>query len=285
MNYKRIDNFYFCPVNPLGKGAFSQVFKAYDENKNHREVAVKVIPASKLLQNEDMYHLFLREIDILRQIKGENIVQLLDVKRTPNNLYIFMEYCDGGDLDRYLRVKAPISEELTLVFLKQIVNAFITIDKLSIMNSKGNKVTIMHRDIKPANILFHKGKMKIADFGFAKFVDENLKDTKLQHTILGTPLYMTPQILADDAYTTKCDVWSTGVVIYQCLFKKLPWSAFNIKEMLNNIKKIPLEFPKPISKETQDLLSKMLKIKEEDRLDWQSIAEHPALKNVQVHAI
>ena len=283
-NYKRIDKYYYNPADPIGKGAFSQVFKAHDELNNHSPAAVKVIPATKLLQNEDIYNLFLREIDILRQIKAENIVQLHDVKRTPNNLYIFMDYCDGGDLDKFLRTRAPLSEETCLIILKQIVNAFMTISSFDIKNSKGSKVAVMHRDIKPANILFHQGKIKIADFGFAKFVEENMKNTRQHHTILGTPLYMPPQILADEPYTTKCDVWSTGILIYQCLYKKLPWTASNLREMLKNIRNIPLEFPKGtlLSKETQDLLSKMLKLKDDDRLDWKSISEHPALRNIKI---
>ena len=94
----------------------------------------------------------MREIDVLRQIKGSHIVQLLDVKRTPNNLYIFTDFCDGGDLEKPLKAKKEFSEDEACLILKQIADSFVTLDNLHVMNSKGNRITLMHRDIKPANI-------------------------------------------------------------------------------------------------------------------------------------
>jgi len=281
--YKKVDNYVFNPqVGLLGRGAFASVYKAYDEPRNHAEVAVKVISAAKLLENEEQYALFMREIEVLRQIKGDNIVHLLDVKRTPNNLYIFTDYCNGGDLEKYLKKNGPQSEEKGLEILKQVVNAFIGLDNLVVKNHKGNRVAIMHRDIKPPNILFHNGEVRIADFGFAKIVDENVKDVKMHHTLLGTPLYMNPQTLNDEAYSVKCDVWSTGVVIYEVMFGRLPWTGTSIVGLLNNIRKLPLDFPKPVSEETKDLLRKMLQIREENRIDFNGIWEHPALKKIKM---
>lgn len=72
---------------------------------------------------------------------------------------------------------------------------------------------IIHRDLKPANILVNsKGEFKLADFGFAKYVDNY--DTKLLYSIVGSPLYMAPQILNKSKYTTKSDIWSLGFVFY-----------------------------------------------------------------------
>jgi serine/threonine protein kinase len=278
-DYKKIDQYVYNPnVAPLGKGAFAAVYKAYDEKRNNCEVAVKVIPATKLLENEEQYNLFMREIDVLRQIKGDNIVHLLDVKRTSNNLYIFTDFCNGGDLEKKLKKEGQMTEDQALAILKQMTSAFILLDNLVVKNSKGQRVSVMHRDIKPANILFNDGEIRIGDFGFAKLVDENTKDVKQKHTLLGTPLYMNPQTLDDQAYTVKCDVWSSGVVFYECLFGKLPWTARSIQELLKNIRNKPLEFPKPISDDTKDLLKRMLIEKEESRIDWKGISEHPAIK-------
>ena len=281
--YKKVDNYVFNPHQGLlGKGAFAAVYKAYDESKNHKEIAVKVVSAAKLLENEDQYSLFMREIEVLRQIKGENIVHLLDVKRTPNNLYIFTDYCNGGDLEKYIKKNGPLSEDEALKILKQITNAFIDLDNLVFKNSQGHKVSIMHRDIKPPNILFNDGEIRIADFGFAKIVDDNVKNIKMRHTLLGTPLYMNPQTLADEAYSFKCDIWSTGVVFYECLFGKLPWTGNSINNLLGNIKKLPLEFSKTISDDTKDLLRKMLQIREETRIDWYGIRDHKAFKKIRL---
>ena len=74
-----------------------------------------------------------------------------------------------------------------------------------------NKSNIMHRDIKPSNILLNNGVIKLADFGFCK----PLKDSKdLSQTMLGSPIYMAPEILKGEIYTMKADIWSLGVVLY-----------------------------------------------------------------------
>lgn len=281
--YKKIDNFFYDPTKILGKGAFASVYKAYDERHGNAEVAVKVIPATKLLESEDQYNLFMREIEVLRQIKGQHIVQLLDVKRTPNNLYIFTDFCDSGDLEKMVKQKRVFSEEEACAILKQIADAFVTLDNLHIVNAKGHTITLMHRDIKPANILFHKGKVKVADFGFAKLIDDADKDAKKAHTLLGTPLYMAPQILNDENYSTKCDIWSIGVLFYEILFGKLPWTGTSVPHLFNNIKTTPLTFPKQISPETKDLVTKMLKIRDEERISWKDIYVHPALAKIDIN--
>lgn len=70
---------------------------------------------------------------------------------------------------------------------------------------------IIHRDLKPANILVHEGVFKICDFGFAKFFNDASRMTR---TCVGTPIYMSPQVLAQKTYTEKTDVWSLGVLYY-----------------------------------------------------------------------
>ena len=88
----------------------------------------------------------------------------------------------------------------------------------------------MHRDIKPANILLHNGNVicylgfaKISDFGFARVVDDMEGQDKF--TLLGTPLYMTPQILDQKKFNSKCDIWSLGVMFYEMLYGCTPWNA------------------------------------------------------------
>lgn len=87
------------------------------------------------------------------------------------------------------------------MFLEDILNGFTTL----ITNG------IIHRDIKPENILISNSKLKIADFGFAKVV---LSSSQLNKTNVGTPVYMSLQILKGQKYTSKCDVWSLGIVVY-----------------------------------------------------------------------
>lgn len=71
---------------------------------------------------------------------------------------------------------------------------------------------IIHRDLKPANILVHDGVYKISDFGFAKNLE--FGENTIMRSIVGTPLYMSPQILAKQSYTNKSDLWSVGLIFY-----------------------------------------------------------------------
>jgi serine/threonine-protein kinase ULK2 len=85
------------------------------------------------------------------------------------------------------------------------------------------KIGVIHRDLKPANILNHEGIVKIADFGFAKYVDNYT--SQLLRSCVGSPLYMAPQVLGRKSYSTKCDIWSIGVIFYEMLFHDVPWKG------------------------------------------------------------
>lgn len=132
---------------------------------------------------------------------------------------------------------------------------------------------VIHRDLKPANILiktdiFNNEQFKLADFGFSKLVDNFAKQQF--NSFVGTPLYMSPQILENQKYTTKSDIWSFGFIFYEILFGKHPWSAQTIPQLVQNIKNTPLTFPKvagqEISFETKDLISKCLAIQERNSI-------------------
>jgi serine/threonine-protein kinase ULK/ATG1 len=102
----------------------------------------------------------------------------------------------------------------------------------------------LHRDLKLANILKHNGYLKIADFGFAKLLEN---DDELASTMLGSPLNMAPEVLNGNDYGNKADIWSIGTVFYELLFGKPPYTAGNMIDLLKNIKSKPLEFPKKIN--------------------------------------
>jgi serine/threonine protein kinase len=136
----------------------------------------------------------------------------------------------------------------------------------------------MHRDIKTDNILLHDGEVRVADFGLAKLVDILDKYVKSDHTkSVGTPLYMSPQVLNGEEYSCKCDVWSTGFMLYELLTTKCPWQGVSPKKLYENIIQKPLTLPSKIDVDTENLLRKMLAIKEEDRLSWPEVYSHPAL--------
>lgn len=156
---------------------------------------------SELLENE---------IKVLKSCDNPNIIKLYDLKKTANNFYLILEYCNEGDLMVYLKQKKNLPEDEAVEYLVQILNAFKTLVK--------NK--ILHRDFKLANILKHDGEIKIADFGFAKLLTKEDYAT----TMLGSPLNMAPEVLGGNDYNNKADIWSIGTVFYELLFGKYSFS-------------------------------------------------------------
>lgn len=121
--------------------------------------------------------------------------------KTPNNFYFVYEFCNGGTLEGVLKKQKILAESQALEIFKQLLKAF------QILNS----YNIMHRDIKPDNILFHNGDVKLGDFGFCKNLVNN---NDMTATMLGSPIYMAPEVLKGEPYTSKADIWSLGVVLF-----------------------------------------------------------------------
>ena len=119
--------------------------------------------------------------------------------KTPNNFYFVYQFCNGGTLEGQLR-KGVIPEKQAFLIFKQLIDAFQCL----------NKYNIMHRDLKPDNIFFNNGVVKLGDFGFCK----SLEKANMTKTMLGSPIYMAPEILRGEIYSTKADIWSLGVVLY-----------------------------------------------------------------------
>jgi len=109
----------------------------------------------------------------------------------------------------------------------------------------------------------------------------------MEQTYCGTPLYCCPQILQNVSYSRKCDIWSTGCLIYEALFGVVPFYAKSEVALVEKIMEGKLEVPKEncegaITEQTRELLLKMLASKEEDRYNWMQIKLHPALKSLKV---
>ena len=130
-----------------------------------------------------------------------------------------------------------------------------------------HKNNIIHRDIKPANILLKQGVAKLSDFGFSRVVADPEASGKF--TLLGTPLYTAPEILHATTFSSKCDVWSVGIMFYEMLYGKTPWSGTDLLDLRTNIMNKPLQFG-DIGRKTElkDLIRRMLQVKAEDRISW-----------------
>lgn len=214
-NYKLIDSKYFIKNKKLGKGNFAETYLATLKEDENKILACKMIQKSTIIEKlknssnpearkEYIIQSLKNEVQLWKKLDHPNIVKFIDFSETPNNIYFFLEYCDSGDLEKYLKQHGKIPEKKALPMLRQIVEGCYFLYENN----------IFHRDLKPENILIHKSIAKIADFGFSKVIEEEKKDKAAPQTAVGTPFYMAPQILNNQEYSIKCDVWSLGVMFY-----------------------------------------------------------------------
>ena len=213
----------------IAKGHFGEVYKLEFKGKNY---AIKKISKNTIDNNKSEWARNYRknalenEVDILKEMSGfENSVQFYDFFTEETGYVMVLEFCDT-DLDKLLKSKGQFTSLEILDILEKLNKPF----KYMYSND------IMHRDLKPENILIKyidstKTKFipKIGDYGLTR----KLEDGKA-HTILGSPLYMSPEILMKkNEYNDKSDLFSLGIMIYQLHFQSFPFEFPNTIEELN----------------------------------------------------
>lgn len=229
----------------IGDGQTSIVYKGV---YNNEIVAIKKLYKKKYIS---------QEINILQKLHHENIVNYIE----HIDDCLILEYCNLGNLTDYSSNNF-LTEKTTKYLFKQLFNGL----KYLYNNH------ILHRDLKPDNILLHNSHskviLKIADFNFAK------SKIDLNHTTCGTPLYMAPEIIFTNNYTDKCDLWSCGIILYECVYNKHPFDPVHtIDQLLKKIKR-PIEYNYNVSNECIDLMKKLLQINPEKRINWENVFRH-----------
>ena len=286
MTGKQIDDYLLTKL--LGSGSFGEVFLTQNV-KTLEYFATKVINKHKGYTNTLM-----KEIALLQQFNHENIIRFESQKETVNNIYLMLEYCNGGELlkvmQRYIsEKKKPFPEVYVQHIMRQIFNAFYYL----------HTQQIMHRDIKLENILVHflsdqdkqdinmlNAQVKVIDFGFAKSVKEN----EVTASICGNALASDPRIVEGMVtktmmygYDDKVDLWSLGIVTFQLLVGKPPFEGNTIREMNEKIQLGMYAIPKDLnlSLESVTCFAGLLQHDDKRRYLWNQIFELDFLnKNV-----
>jgi len=254
----------------ISAGEFSSVYKAICD-ADGEEVAIKIIEKN-LIDNRTIEN----EIAILKEVDHPNIIKYIDDFKSVQTVEVVLELMNGGELfDRIISTDGRCYTEVQACeAMKQITSAVEYIHKRK----------IVHRDIKPENLMYENNSpdslLKLADFGLATKIGENgLHDQKT----CGTPTYVAPEILKEEAYGFPVDIWSLGVVIYIVLCGFPPFVSTDVKELYEEIKEGKFDFPEPfwtdISKSAKDLVSKCLIIDPSKRITAAEILMHEWIKN------
>ncbi|MEJ5187303.1 MAG: serine/threonine-protein kinase [Candidatus Geothermincolales bacterium] len=202
-------------IRELGRGAMGRVFLAYDQLLD-REVAIKelVLPAHlEGEEREEAKNRFRREAQAAARLSHPHILTVHDFLWGPNKAFIVMEYLEGKTL-------RDILEERLLSPAELLGLAPMVCDALDYAHSRG----VIHRDIKPDNIfVLENGSIKVADFGIAKIIHS--PGTLTRESILGTPNYIAPEMIAGEGYDHRVDVFSWGAAMYELLTGTRPFDA------------------------------------------------------------
>lgn len=196
----------------IGGGGMANVYLARDIILD-RDVAIKAL-RMEYANEEEFIARFHREAQSATSLSHPNIVNIYDVGEEDHMLYMAMEYVDGMTLKEYIQKNGPISVKESLDIMKQISSAI----------THAHENDIVHRDIKPQNILIDTyGQVKVTDFGIAVA----LSATTLTHTnsILGSVHYLSPEQARGGMATKKSDIYSLGIVLYELLTGRLPFSG------------------------------------------------------------
>jgi len=251
----------------IGTGSYGSVYKAHFKNGAREVVAVKCVRKSGLSKHE--VDNIVNEISLLKKLKHPHIVEMKEFAWDSNYIYIIMDYCGGGDLSHYIRNNCQLSEPVVKLFLQQLASA--------LQYLRENNVS--HMDLKPQNILLTGGsrpRLQLADFGFAQKFSTDQTKTSLR----GSPLYMAPEMILKRKYDAKVDLWSTGVIMYECLFGRAPYKSSTVDElMVKIVDDAPISIPDSpkISDTCCDLLTRCLTRDPVSRIDYPEFFQHKFL--------
>nr|XP_020667270.1 citron Rho-interacting kinase isoform X3 [Pogona vitticeps] len=262
----------------VGCGHFAEV-QVVREKATGDVYAMKVMSKGMLLA-QDKVSFFEEERNILSQNTNPWIPQLHCAFQDKKNLYLVMEYEPGGDLLSFLnRYEDQLDEHTVQFYLAELVLAIRSVHQMG----------YVHRDIKPENILIDRtGHIKLVDFGSAaKLTVDKTVNAKLP---VGTPDYMAPEVLmvlngdGMSSYGSECDWWSLGVVAYEMIYGKSPFTEGTSTKTFNNIMNFQrfLKFPEDvkISNEFLDLLQSLL-CGQKERLDYEGLCSHPFFSAIE----
>lgn len=242
----------------LGAGGMGTVFRSIDTTSNN-VVAIKVLKEDSVAQSPEIIERFQREADALRVLNHPNIVKVLDTFEVDEKRYIVMECVEGGSLYDLLKQKKRLSVNQALEISLDLADAL----------TRAHRLKIIHRDLKPGNILLASdGSPRLTDFGIAHMgKKERVTQTGVA---IGTPDYLSPEMLNGANVDERADIWAFGVLLYEMLVGKRPFRGDTLTQLLTAILTQPvpdLEIERPdLPIALIDLIYRMLEKDHDSRI-------------------
>ncbi|CAN9508012.1 unnamed protein product [Ophioblennius macclurei] len=246
----------------IGRGSTGEVYLAR-ERHGGRKVAVKMMDLRKQQRRE----LLLNEVVIMRDYRHQNMVEMFRSALVEDELWVIMEYVEGGALTNIVS-ETRLDEQQMSTVCDGVLQA------LSFLHTQG----VIHRDIKSDSILLTlDGRVKLSDFGFCAQISSVVKK---RSSLVGTPYWMSPEVISKTPYGTEVDIWSLGIMVVEMVdgeppyFSETPISAMKklrdeAAPSVRNIQKVS-----PILK---DFLDRMLTRDTEQRSSAKALLDHPFL--------
>ncbi|EMT64024.1 cAMP-dependent protein kinase type 2 [Fusarium odoratissimum] len=210
---------------------------------NQRFYAVKVLKKAQVVKMKQVEHTN-DERRMLADVKHPFLITLWGTFQDPKNLYMVMDFVEGGELFSLLRKSGRFPNPVAKFYAAEVTLA------LEYLHSKN----IIYRDLKPENLLLDRhGHLKITDFGFAKRVPDKT------WTLCGTPDYLAPEVVSNKGYNKSVDWWSLGILIYEMLCGYTPfWDSGSPMKIYENILKGKVKYPAYVNADAQNLLERLI---------------------------
>jgi serine/threonine protein kinase len=248
----------------LGKGAFGSVYKALNWGTGGT-VAIKQVGLSHLPKTE--LKNMMQEIDLLKNLHHPNIVKYHGFVTSTENLYIILEYCEGGSLSSLCKSYGKFPETLVALYLSQVLQGLLY------LHEQG----VIHRDIKGANILtMRDGLVKLADFGVAT------KGNVGEFSVVGTPYWMAPEVIQLSGASTASDIWSLGCTALELLEGRPPYSNFQpMPALFRIVNDDHPPLPEGASPVVRDFLMQCFQKDPNLRVSAKKLLKHPWIVNAK----
>lgn len=235
-----------------------------------RTKKTKILVVLKVLTPKTKQEQLQREVNIQRFLQRDHtgILPVHDCFWENSSFVMVLEFCMAGSLHDAIKEEVMFTNERSASYVSQLANV------LHYCHSNG----VIHRDIKPLNILLGKNDViKLADFGISKR-DQMFDGMSFLHTMIGTPGYMAPEMVLEKEYGVKVDVWALGIVLYEMLHGILPFYDPDVKAEEQRIVKLDYSCKPFINDKAQQLISALLVLDPDKRIDLRKVPKHPWIK-------